>query len=130
MGIMFIAYSLNRRLGTMQRLAKSRVYWSEKNAHCISILIKKCIFFQAYCEAKEAYLAEIESLDENKWIQQFLYSMGKTTYTFDIETKIHFLRTNLPTILRCGYLNTERKVSLRILLWTKTFSICNVLSPN
>lgn len=77
---------------------------------------KQCVFFQAYCGAKEAYLAEIESLDENKWIQQFLYSMGKTTYTFDIETKIHFLRTNLPTILRCGYLNTERKVSLRILL--------------
>lgn len=49
-----------------------------------------CIF-QAYCEAKEAYLAEIESLDENKWIQQFIYSMGKTTYTFDIETKIPFL---------------------------------------
>lgn len=47
---------------------------------------KNCTFFQAYCKAKEAYLAEIESLDENNWIKQFLYRMGKTTYSFDIET--------------------------------------------
>lgn len=47
---------------------------------------KKLYIFQAYCKAKEAYLAEIESLDENNWIKQFLYRMGKTAYSFAIET--------------------------------------------
>lgn len=57
-----------------------------KKKYIVFECFKKIVyFFQVYCKVKEVYLVEIEFLDENNWIKQFFYRMGKIIYFFDIE---------------------------------------------